>query len=662
MDTLPKAKAITAPVDLELAVSSRNGNCLISVIPPTKLSGITRTPLDICCVIDISGSMADEAKIATDAGKNEGFGFSILDLVKHAVRTIIQSLESNDRISIVAYDDKPVTSIELTKMDDIGKKQAETALEKLAPMGSTNLWGGLQAGLEVLRKGSDGRNSAVFLLTDGQPNVFPKEGNLPALNNYITEFGLPGTIYTFGFGYRLDSVLLHDYAIAGNGAYSFIPDGSFVGTIFVNSLTNLLSVAANKVTLEIDVRDSAIISKDLVKHFPNKTDQDRLTIELGTVMFGQSRHIVLPLKDVTKLPLKLSYSSPFEDKRKSVSGTFELVGREDGNVDMQKFRLKFVDEMLKATKVSAQGKYPEADTIIKALMKEINASDVKEEKYMKDLLIDLSEQVTQGLTNAEYYGKWGKHYLPSLIRAHLIQQCNNFKDPGVQHYGGEIFNQIRDMLDDIFVKLPPPKPSVKKANPAPAVSNMQVFHNQYGGCFAGKSLVKMANGDIKLVQDICKDDLILSSEGKAVKIVCVQKTLCNQNKPLMVQFDNGLVITPYHPIRLNNKWEFPCTLQAPQEHDSEAIYNFVLESGHIMLINGVECVTLAHGFQEDVVRHPYFGTNAVIEDLQNMEGWERGLVVLTKEAVNRDLKTGLISGLNKTIQIQTNQSIAVNVL
>ena len=35
----------------------------------------------------------------------------------------------------------------------------------------------------------------------------------------------------------------------------------------------------------------------------------------------------------------------------------------------------------------------------------------------------------------EYYVKWGRHYLPSLARAHLLQQCNNFKDPGVQGYG-----------------------------------------------------------------------------------------------------------------------------------------------------------------------------------------------------------------------------------
>jgi hypothetical protein len=35
-----------------------------------------------------------------------------------------------------------------------------------------------------------------------------------------------------------------------------------------------------------------------------------------------------------------------------------------------------------------------------------------------------------------------------------------------------------------------------------------------------------------------------------------------------------------------------------------------------MVINGVECVTLGHGFTDnDVIAHPYFGTQKIIDDL-----------------------------------------------
>jgi hypothetical protein len=60
------------------------------------------------------------------------------------------------------------------------------------------------------------------------------------------------TINTFGFGYNLDSQLLEEIAIEGEGSYAFIPDSSFVGTVFVNSLANILTTAAINLKLTIE--------------------------------------------------------------------------------------------------------------------------------------------------------------------------------------------------------------------------------------------------------------------------------------------------------------------------------------------------------------------------------------------------------------------------
>jgi hypothetical protein len=50
----------------------------------------------------------------------------------------------------------------------------------------------------------------------------------------------------------LDSKLLEDISTLGNsGAYAFIPDGSFVGTIFVNAISTLLTTAATNVQVII---------------------------------------------------------------------------------------------------------------------------------------------------------------------------------------------------------------------------------------------------------------------------------------------------------------------------------------------------------------------------------------------------------------------------
>ena len=63
---------------------------------------------------------------------------------------------------------------------------------------------------------------------------------------------------------------------------------------------------------------------------------------------------------------------------------------------------------------------------------EIKSAGLSAEKTGKGLLADMEGQVMEAISRGDYYQKWGKHYLPSLARAHQLQQCSNFKDPGVQ--------------------------------------------------------------------------------------------------------------------------------------------------------------------------------------------------------------------------------------
>jgi len=73
--------------------------------------------------------------------------------------------------------------------------------------------------MEVIRKeSSKDRISAILLLTDGQPNVEPPEGHIPALKKYLDKYpDLTCSIHTYGYGYNLDSVLLNNLAITGSG-------------------------------------------------------------------------------------------------------------------------------------------------------------------------------------------------------------------------------------------------------------------------------------------------------------------------------------------------------------------------------------------------------------------------------------------------------------
>ena len=92
----------------------------------------------------------------------------------------------------------------------------------------------------------------MFLLTDGRPTEEPQGGHLESLINLKKKINFTCAVNTFGFGYQLNSKLLEDISILGNaGSYAFIPDGSFVGTIFVNAMSILLTTAAANVQVLI---------------------------------------------------------------------------------------------------------------------------------------------------------------------------------------------------------------------------------------------------------------------------------------------------------------------------------------------------------------------------------------------------------------------------
>jgi hypothetical protein len=65
-------------------------------------------------------------------------------------------------------------------------------------------------------------------------------------------------------------------------------------------------------------------------------------------------------------------------------------------------------------------------------------------------------------------------------------------------------------------------------------------------------------------------------------------------------------------------------------------YVQILDKGHIINISGVTACTLAHGLKGPVIEHPFFGTQAVVEDLKKCAGWSVGRPVYKNLQVRRE--------------------------
>lgn len=579
-----------------------------------NVSDAERQPIVLLIIADNSGSMGEEAS-GGDGG--ESFGFTRLDLVKHTIRTIAAILGPNDMLGIVTYSTSAEVVLVPTVMNDAGRARVATVLGTVQPDSQTNIFDGIRtASLLANAPELTGRHIVGALLTDGFPNINPPRGIVPTLAILPTKN--QWSLHTFGFGYKLDSKLLTEIAHWGQGLFGFIPDCSMVGTVFINFIANMLATGHRGQRIFYKVGD---------------TVSSLLT---GPVQIGQARDFVVPvatgqpvavsLDGITWTDATVAPEPVFPAARNSyLRALEELVSSAGSSTSLRTFRgaLAFVH-----------------DTAVCALLADVKPSDAA------------GADEGQVSMAPRFWAKWGEHYLRSYLRAQELQQALNFKDPGLQIYGGTLFHEIQTTADSAFCTLPAPKPSsVPRAaaygyygsTAVAAPTTMATFHNPSGGCFAGHCRIMMADGTVCPIKDIAPGDSVWTIGGPAVVRALVTCGSKLRTQP-MVQLGD-LCITPWHPIRLNNGiYVFPADMTPYQDRLIDTVYNLVLDQGHVVDCEGFLCITLGHGITEPVAAHAFFGTDAVIQDLMKVPGWAEGRPTFQNLTTVRDAATGTIVG------------------
>eukprot|EP00494_Astrolonche_serrata_P025565 UN25826 len=115
-------------------------------------------------------------------------------------------------------------------------------------------------------------------------------------------------------------------------------------------------------------------------------------------------------------------------------------------------------------------------------------------------------------------------------------------------------------------------------------------------CFDGYGEVILSDGSTKLVKSLQIGDEVRTWAGATTVVVC--RAMQNIESTFMCKIDN-VYLTPKHPVFLNGQWVRPCTVSQKIYMKVGWIYNFVLESGHVLFINQLPCITLGH--DEDIL-------------------------------------------------------------
>lgn len=432
-----------------------------------------RAPADVCCVIDISGSMCSAVKCEIE-GAERNDGLNRLDIAKHAVKVVMNVLKAEDRCAIVAFDDVAETIFPLQYMTADGRESAVVVLDALRHRARTNIWAGIHTAMEALRCPSEDigwRQKTVLLLTDGEPTVLPANGHLPELRHYKESHpNFNFQLNTFGFGYELDSKLLLDLAVEGAGTFAFIPDGAIVGTCFVNSLANSLSTQTHKATLHISAQGGAEITGPAVGVGENMVTDASWghVVSLGPLQYGQRRDVVVLMRVPGGTTPYLEAVVVYPKKH----GEGDV--RASAQASLRTATPKAILAMARSKVVKLGSKVVEMDCpslsreSMLALGTEIETYELSfggVATELAGLRIDVTGRMSKALDGEERFNRWGKHYLRALTRAHQLQLCTNFMDTGLQVYGGQLFRALREEGDATFVSLPPPKPSNKRPSP-----------------------------------------------------------------------------------------------------------------------------------------------------------------------------------------------------
>jgi len=246
------------------------------------VSEVSRRPVNLTIVADVSGSMAGEK----------------LEMVKAGLARLVDSLRPDDRLAIVTYSTEARLLLPMTPLTDA--ETIHAAIAELTPQESTNLEAGLRTGYEhALANVTDGALNRVVLLSDGVANV--GETNPDQLAAQIAqEAGDSTQLAVVGVGRdTYNDTILEQFADQGNGFYAFIDSLQEAERLFVNDLTATLQAVALDAKVQVTFNPRAVRHYRLLGYENRQLEADDLrddSIDGGEIGAG---HTVTALYEVT---------------------------------------------------------------------------------------------------------------------------------------------------------------------------------------------------------------------------------------------------------------------------------------------------------------------------------------------------------------------------
>jgi Ca-activated chloride channel family protein len=187
-------------------------------------------PLNISLVLDNSTSMAG----------------SRLEMLKSATREIIQELGEKDLISVISFNDRAKVLLPSQSQPSVSK--VDSSLSGLLAEGGTEIFQGLEAGYEEIKKNSffDYVNH-IILITDG--HTYGDEENCISLAKTAatSDIGISG----LGIGIEWNDEFVDELCALTGGQCTFVQDTNNVKEFLKQSISSLKEAYSRQISLEM---------------------------------------------------------------------------------------------------------------------------------------------------------------------------------------------------------------------------------------------------------------------------------------------------------------------------------------------------------------------------------------------------------------------------
>lgn len=247
----------------------------------SKMTRKTKEPLNICLVIDKSGSMSGEDRIGQ---------------LKRSLIEFVNQLDSVDMVSIIVFDSDAAVAVPATVVGD--KKKVIDIIHAIRAGGGTNIYEGMIKGFEEVKKMQAKTSiNRLIILTDGYGSQPPEL----VIEEAKTRIKGGVELSAVGVGVDYNQALLSQMASAGGGLLHLAGSSSHIQEVFERELESIIYPMAKKAKLTVRYNDQ-ILYRQLYGYSNEVVTKGQMNVEIPNLFPGLDQMALMKFDLINPTP------------------------------------------------------------------------------------------------------------------------------------------------------------------------------------------------------------------------------------------------------------------------------------------------------------------------------------------------------------------------